>query len=947
MARIMVSLALILMGFVGQALAREPVLIGRLMYLEGDVLRYITAEDDWVATVEDTPVAAEDMFYSEPRARGEFMFPNNTWVRIGGNTGVNIVTVQNDLTGLYIDSGVLRVYNKSDRALVRVETRLGYLVAEPGDVVDLYVGDRDIEVIALEGSPNFFYTAQGDRVRYEILADGPSLLVDSTSVESAEPYADREWEAWNYQRDQFWAQRTRVRSAHLPDYFQTDAEVFEREGRWERVQYRGNYVWCWTPIHVDVHWRPFTVGRWTTYYEENVWIPYEPWGWVTHHYGHWIHVENRWWWTPYISVDVVTPGVDVRVNVGVPPPPNYYYYWHPGRVAWIHTEVHVGWFPLAPWEPYYGWRPWYGNTVIVNTTNITNININIANYTYVESAIVVGYDRFYNVPYRNNYLNHTVVNVTNINRTTIINNYYAAPIIHKTVIKNQNIFHNHYHFTDRTVMYKPHHSVVERAVLAKTEFYRRGPKNAADFRVEVEKVRKIDPVRSAHPQKRLEGLVASNKLVRHEDVRKPADKLQFEKRALKLEAQKPRLHEEERQKARLLKEASASGRPSHRDQVERPGEITRGGTLDRGRRKGPVGGEEGTRELSIKERRKRDEGGPGLRDRDRIGAQEGPKRTEEGPGRRREALEEREKRRAERGFTEERRERKRAEGTELERERARGRTSEFEQSQRPRREERRVEGPQRGAQVEEKGLQQKGSRERRLEETSREPGIGRGTGLPGQERGVKSGGGQEVTPQGQFIDKQRKRRPSEGLKGDEGPGQTRSQGLEGQQRRQTERPLQKSPPDEGQQRRLREERKQAPREQSMTHPGQGPQGQGIRGAEMDQGTRQRQKRPSELQPNLPSEQTQQRGLKHEGQQRPRQEQGMRPAEPQQGRKGKGSEVHGDIQPQGQGVKRQLQQPGAGPAVGSPHAIGGQGASGQKPSEEGKKKKKGDRGEEPK
>lgn len=571
MGRLVTFVFLGLVILTGVAHALEPVLIGRVAHIEGGVLRYVAVEDDWVATVEDSPLRADDILYTEGGGRAEFIFPNNTWVRIGTSTGIEVVNLKKDLTGLYVDGGIVRIYNRAEDALVRVDTRLGYLAVEPGDVVDLYVGDKDIQVIALEGSPNFFYApSPREEIRYEVLPDGPALFIDERSVEAAEPLVDREWDDWNYARDNIWLKRRSVRSAYLPDAFQTDAYVFEEHGRWERVYYRNSYVWCWTPLRVDVSWRPFTVGRWTTYYEENVWVPYEPWGWVTHHYGHWIHVENRWWWTPYVSVDVVTPGVDVRVNVGAPPPPDYYYHWHPGRVAWIHSEVHVGWFPLAPWEPYYGWRPWYGNTVVVNNTNITNININIANYNYFSNAVIVNYDRFYNVPYGNNYIQHNVVNITNINQTTIINNYRPAPLIHKTVIKNVNVFKNQYNFSDRTVVYKPHHSVVEKAHFAKSDFEKRGFVSKADYIQKVEKVRRVEPQRAADHKVREGRLAASNKLVKPDEVKKPTNQVKFQQAEYNLKPEKPKLHEHEKDTAKQLKKASLEGAMKGKGKEERP-----------------------------------------------------------------------------------------------------------------------------------------------------------------------------------------------------------------------------------------------------------------------------------------------------------------------------------------------------------------------------------------
>jgi hypothetical protein len=125
MRTLMVAIFLGMIAVAGIAQAVEPVLIGRVAYIEGGVLRYVPAEDDWVATVEDSPLRVDDILYTEGGGRAEFIFPNNAWVRIGGNTGVEVVTLRRDLTGLYVDGGTVRIYNRAQDALVRVDTRVG------------------------------------------------------------------------------------------------------------------------------------------------------------------------------------------------------------------------------------------------------------------------------------------------------------------------------------------------------------------------------------------------------------------------------------------------------------------------------------------------------------------------------------------------------------------------------------------------------------------------------------------------------------------------------------------------------------------------------------------------------------------------------------------------------------------------------------------------------
>ena len=232
---------------------------------------------------------------------------------------------------------------------------------------------------------------------------------------------------------------------YLPPSLHDQAYALEENGSWERVPYEGTSRWFWRP-RVVVGWSPFTVGRWTDWYGDQTWIPAEPFGYVTHHYGNWVYVRNYWYWAPpVVSVRVGLPLLDVG------------FFWYPGRVSWIHTGIYIGWVPLAPRETYYSHRHWGGpHAVVVNNVNITQININVRNYAYVNHAVVVNQNNFHSV---NNYKK---VQVTNINRTTIINNYHAAPVVNNTVINNYTTNKQRYNYTTVNVNEKPHNTVINR-----------------------------------------------------------------------------------------------------------------------------------------------------------------------------------------------------------------------------------------------------------------------------------------------------------------------------------------------------------------------------------------------------------------------------------------------------------------------------------------------------
>jgi hypothetical protein len=423
------------------AASEAPILVGRVAHIDGELLRYVPEEEDWVLTVRDSPVGAKDVLHSGRDGRAEVTFPNGTMVRLGHATQFEVTTIEDDLTDLYVGSGQVRLYSRGSRTLIRAATPFGYAVVNPGGQADMYVGDESVEVISLGGNVDFVHTRDGYESRYDLTPGSSSIIADRNVVGSGDGTVDSDWNRWNLERDNLWRKRTQVRSRYLPEPLMDDAYVLEESGRWERVYYDGGYRYFWRPTVVVSGWSPFTVGRWTTWYGEHVWVPYEPFGYVTHHYGSWVVVGGLWYWAPPV----------VTVSVGVPYPPVY---WYPGRVAWIHSGPHIGWFPLAPHEVYYAYRPWGPQTVVVNNINITNIQINLARYAFVDRAVVVRHHDLYMVD------NYAPVRITNINRTTIINNYAPAPVVHRTVISNLPEVRNRYNFVNQEVRVKPHQTVV-------------------------------------------------------------------------------------------------------------------------------------------------------------------------------------------------------------------------------------------------------------------------------------------------------------------------------------------------------------------------------------------------------------------------------------------------------------------------------------------------------
>ena len=425
----------------------RPVLVGRISHIEGQLLRYVPDEEDWVETVRDTPFGINDTLYSNKYTRAEIIMPNNTWMRIDSDTQIQLITIKDDVTEIDVISGVVRFYNKGSYAVIKAVTPLGYVMGPPGTGFDLIVDHDYVEVIASKGTVYFNHNTAGKQ--FEAIAGSSSIIANRRQVTAGDAVADPNWDEWNRDRDALWAKRIRTGEEsvrYLPPGLYHHAYVLERHGRWQRVYYDGAYYYFWRPVHLTVGWAPFTMGRWTAWYGEHTWIPYEPFGYVTHHYGCWVLVNGSWYWAPPVD--------RIRVHLG-PPLLDIGFAWYPGRVAWIHSGVHIGWVPLAPYEPYYCHRRWGRRTIVVRDVNITNV-YNVTRYRYFKHAILIHRKNLYKV---DNYRN---VRIRNIKNRTIIKKYRVVPVVNETVIRDYRKTIKKYNFAYNNVKQKPHGTVIKR-----------------------------------------------------------------------------------------------------------------------------------------------------------------------------------------------------------------------------------------------------------------------------------------------------------------------------------------------------------------------------------------------------------------------------------------------------------------------------------------------------
>ncbi len=86
----------------------SSVIVGRIYHIEGSLLRYITAEDDWVADVVDAPFGTGDTLYTGNQGQAELVVPNGTWIRISDNTQVQFIELDSDIAEVDVASGLAR-----------------------------------------------------------------------------------------------------------------------------------------------------------------------------------------------------------------------------------------------------------------------------------------------------------------------------------------------------------------------------------------------------------------------------------------------------------------------------------------------------------------------------------------------------------------------------------------------------------------------------------------------------------------------------------------------------------------------------------------------------------------------------------------------------------------------------------------------------------------------
>jgi hypothetical protein len=164
--------------------------VGRIFHIEGDLLRYVPEENDWVATVRDAPFSTEDTLFSGNEGLAEMIVPNGTWIRIGNSTQIQFITLDADESEIDVASGMARFYNKGSDMVIKVTSPFGYVLAYPGTVFDFYVGDNSVETVAVKGTVSFIHSATETSSRYRWVRE-PSTPIGTNGTWSVKTFGRR------------------------------------------------------------------------------------------------------------------------------------------------------------------------------------------------------------------------------------------------------------------------------------------------------------------------------------------------------------------------------------------------------------------------------------------------------------------------------------------------------------------------------------------------------------------------------------------------------------------------------------------------------------------------------------------------------------------------------------------------------------------------------------
>ncbi len=345
--------------------------VARVSYIHGDVSSQRGDNGEWVPATLNTPVVENDRVATGQNSRAEIQLDFADVLRMSDNATAKVAQLDRNNIQVQVGQGLATysVLNGAEAASEIDTPNAAVHPDGPGEYRIQVNSSGETQVIVREGAADVS-TPQGSTH----VDAGQMITVQGTDNPEyrtdAAPGRD-DWDAWNDDRNH---RITSAESWHKTDRYYTGSEDLDAYGRWSNVP---DYGPVWIPYQ-NPGWAPYRVGYWD--YEPYwgwTWVSYEPWGWAPYHYGRWFVWGGDWaWW----------PGPVVAY-------PAYYPVWAPAYVSFFGFGgggwgasfgfgfgwggyANVGWLPCGPGDWYH---PWYGGwgsrTNIINITNINNTTI--------------------------------------------------------------------------------------------------------------------------------------------------------------------------------------------------------------------------------------------------------------------------------------------------------------------------------------------------------------------------------------------------------------------------------------------------------------------------------------------------------------------------------------------------------------------------------------------
>ncbi len=351
----------------GQSTDSQPG-AGRISFIHGNVSTQRGDNGEWVAAGLNAPLLEGDRVATGQKSRAEIELDYADILRMAPDATAKVATLNRNTIQVQVGQG-LTSYSVLDggQASAEIDTPNAAVHPDgPGVYRILVNSDAETQVTVRAGTAEIS-TPQGTTQ----VGAGQIITIAGTNnpqYQTASAPPRDNWDAWNDDRNH---KITSAGSWRRTDRYYTGSEDLDDYGHWTDDP---DYGSVWIPNDEGPDWAPYRDGRWVwePYYGWT-WVDDEPWGWAPYHYGRWMLYDDDWaWW----------PG-----PVGIYPA--YYPIWAPAYVNFFGYGGggwgvgfgmgfgfggfdDFGWMPCGPGDWYHPWYGGWGNRF--NSYNMTNIN---------------------------------------------------------------------------------------------------------------------------------------------------------------------------------------------------------------------------------------------------------------------------------------------------------------------------------------------------------------------------------------------------------------------------------------------------------------------------------------------------------------------------------------------------------------------------------------------